>query len=339
MGRSEGLSTSKKLTVLVFVLFLAFVGVNVFWAVTMYIPYCGYSYALAEKDDEYPTLVESGYKNGYGYTISKTQYLGYDDFLRVAVETSSLEKDIVVYGVFVYPNIWGKYEYVVSCFEDGNLYIMFEIDEFGEFIPLDSKDVEFNEKAQSILNEKNGEIMNFIKAAKDMWGLEAKHDLEMGVKALIKGHPVASLLQVVCYVFVFLFIVCFFIWRLKYRLPFQIFNNELNVQYGTSEISYRRIVGDYELCTSNPQFFRNNGFLMIQKQQFSVERIRLVIYPQKDKILFFIVLNDLNDKIRKSEKIELEYIGGKVLSRHKLVTEYSDEVENLIVQAKLFWPI
>lgn len=339
MKKSESLSIAKKLTVLAFALFLAFVGINAFWTITMYIPYCGYSYALAGENDKHPTLVENGYKDGYGYTISKTPYLGYDDYLRVAVQTSSLEPGIVLQGIYIYPNIWGDYEYCVSCIENGNYHFMIEIDEFGNYISLDSKDVDFNEKAHSILNEKNQEIMKFIKAAKNMWGLEAKHDLEIGTKALINGHPLVSLLQVACYIFSFLLVIYFFIWRLKHRLPFQIFNNELNVQYGTSEISYRRIAGDYELCTSNPQIFRNNGFLMIQKHQYSLERIQLVIYPHKEKTKLFVIFNNSNNKIRKSKKIELDYVDDKVISEHKKVTEHSDEIENLIVQAKLFWPI
>lgn len=325
MKKENNVSASKKLTVWALVLALIFLGINIFWMITMYIPYCGYS--------------EESTNEKYGYKVSKTTYLGYDDFLRVAVEVSSATKGIAIFGIYIYPNIWGDYEYYVSC-NEGNATFMFEITEQGDFIPYDENDTEFNEKAQQILKDKNAEIMEFMKAAKDQWGLEAKHDLKAGLKSLFTANPVITIFSLLPLILPSLVIV-WLIWKLKVKIPFQKLNCELDVSYGSKEINYKRVVENYEFFASNPRILKNNGFLAVQKLPYEEERLTLVIFPdkKKEKTKYYALLAGPKTVIRKAEKVEFEYACGKALSPNQFIIDHNEELADLAVQANLFWPI
>lgn len=334
-----GNNSSKKLTVLALVLFLIFTAINVFWIITMYIPYCGYSYSLADAENKYPTLVTGKQKGKYFFVISKTPYLGYDDFLNVAIETGSDEKGFVISDLFVYPNIWGDYEYFVGCTENDDYFFMIEIDDLGNFITNDENDTEFNEKAQQIIKEKHNDVMQFLKIAKDCWGLDAKHDLAMGIKGLVNGKPLFALITSAIFIGSFCLIISVFIWLLKYKIPFQKYAGEMDAVNGMAEFNFRRIVGDYEFYMSRPRFLRNDGFLMIQKHQFSAERISLIIYPRKKETTYYVFINNLKCLVRGANRIKLEYIKGKVISGDKLVLDNYEGIEDLIIQSSLFWGV
>lgn len=341
MKKENNVSASKKLTILALVLFLIFVCINIFWIFTMYLPYCGYSYAIADENTIGYTQFEISNKIGkYGYTISKTPYLGYDDFLRVAVETSGATKGIAIFGIYIYPNIWGDYEYYVSC-NEGNATFMFEINEQGEFIPFDENDTEFNEKAQQILKDHKTEIMGFMKAAKDTWGLEAKHDVLMGIKAKFHDSYVGSFVELFLIFSTFILIISLFIWKLKVKIPFRKLNCELDVSYGSKEMNYKRVVENYEFFASNPRLFKSNGFLAVQKLPYEEERLTLVIFPdkKKEKTKYYALLAGPKTVIRKAEKVEFEYACGKALSSNQFIIDHNEELADLAVQANLFWPI
>lgn len=325
-------NASKKLTVLALFITLIFAGINIFWMITMYIPYCGYSYSLAQYRNE---NLANKQEEKYFFKISETPYLGYDDYLSVSIEVTDDMKGIVIDGVYIYPNIWGDYEYAVSCTENGDSFFMIEIDDLGNFIPLDENDTEFNEKAQQILNDKHVEIIQFIKTAKDCWGLEAKHDLEIGLKGMASDISVVAVIVIAC---ALCLITAVLIWLLKCKLPFQSkFAAEMDAVYGTKEFGFKRTAGDYEFYLSNPQLFKNNGFLMAQKHKFSVDRISLVIYPDEKGAKYFVLIGDTADSVRKAEKIKLEYVNKKVICSNLVVREHSEEIEDLIIQSSLFW--
>ncbi len=340
MKKENNVSASKKLTILALVLFLIFVAINVFWIITMYIPYCGYKYSLADADEKYPTLVTGKQEGKYFFKISETPYLGYDDYIRVGIEISSDTKGIGILGLNIYPNIWGDYEYFVDCMEDGNSGFMFEITEHGDFIPYDENYSEINEKAQQALKEKNAEIMEFMKIAKDTWGLEAKHDLKAGLKSLFTANPVITIFSLLPLILPSLVIV-WLIWKLKVKIPFQQLNCELDNSYGSKELNYKRVVENYEFSASNPQIFRNNGFLAVQKLPYEEERLTLVIFPdkKKEKTKYYALLAGPKTVIRKAEKVEFEYACGKALSSDQFIIDHNEELADLAVQANLFWPI
>lgn len=310
----------------------------------MYIPYCGYKYALVDADEKYPTLVTGKKEGKYTFVISETPYLGYDDFMSVEVPVGSDTPGIAVSGINIYPNIWGDYEYYVCIMKSGDPltenidhFFMIEIDSSGNFIPYEGNNAEFNEEAQQILKDKNTEITEFMKVAKDTWGLEAKHDLAMGIKGLVNGQPIFTLVAAAFLIAAFCLILSVFIWLLKCKLPFQSkFGAEMDAVYG-AEYGFKRTVGEYEFFMSAPQFLRNNGFLMIQKKQFAVDRISLVIYPYEKETAYFALINGSEGNVRKADKIKVEYIGGKVLCNDVLIREKSEETEDLIIQSSLFW--
>lgn len=332
-------NASKKLTLLALVLFVILTVINVFWIITMYIPYCGYSYSLADVENNYPTLVTEKQEGEYVFVISEAPYLGYDDFLKVAIKTGSNAKGFVISDLFVYPNIWGDYEYFVGCTENDDYFFMIEIDDLGNFIPNDKNDTEFNNKAQQILKENHSDVMQFLKIAKDCWGLEAKHDLVMGIKGLVNGQPFFTLITTAIFICFFCLIISVFIWLLKYKIPFQKYAGEMDAVNGIAEFDFKRIVGDYEFYMSSPRFLRNDGFLMIQKHQFSADRISLIIYPRKKETTYFVFINDSKCLVRKADKIKLEYIKGKVICGDKLVLENNEKIEDLIIQSSLFWGV
>lgn len=329
-------NTSKRLTVLALILFIIFAGINFFWLITMYIPYCGYSSSLVQYINKHSAITEEQEKEKYFFHLSETTYLGYDYYLSVGVEIWDGAEGVVISGIYICPNIWGSYEYYVNCMENGNFHFMFEIDEYGNYIPYDENDTEFNEKAQQILNEKHSEVTQFIKTAKDCWGLEAKHDFKMGIKSFAN---ITSVILVLILVGGFCLITATFIWLLKYKIPFQKYAGEMDAVNGMAEFNFKRIVGDYEFYMSKPRFLRNDGFLMIQKHQFSADRISLIICPRKKEITYFVFINDSKCLLRKANKIKLEYIKGKVISGDKFVLENNEEIEDLIIQASLFWGI
>ncbi len=329
MKKENNISASKKLTVWALVLALIFLGINIFWMITMYIPYYGY--------------LDDNTNEKYYYKISETPYLGYDDFLYVGVEVtsdmSSDTKDIVIGGIYIYPNIWGDYEYFVDC-KEGNAFFMFEITEQGDFIPYDENGTEFNEKARQISKDHKTEIMEFMKAAKDQWGLEAKHDLKAGLKRLFTMDPVITIFSLLPLILPSLVIV-WLIWKLKVKIPFQILNCELDNSYGSKEMNYKRVVENYEFSASNPQIFRNNGFLMVQKLPYEEECLTLVIFPnkEKEKTKYYALSAGPKTVIRKAEKVEFEYACGKALSPNQFIIDHNEELADLAVQANLFWPI
>ncbi len=324
----------KKLTVLALVITLIFAGINIFWLITMYIPYCGYSYSLAQYESEHPANKQ---EEKYSFVISKTPYLGYDDYISVGIEVTDDMKGIVIGGIYIYPNIWGDYEYAVGCTENGDSFFMMEIDALGNFIPFDENDTEFNEKAQKILNDKQGEITQLIQKAKDCWGLDAKHDLKIGLKGMASDISVVAVIVIAS---ALCLITAVLIWLLKCKIPFQSkFGAEMDAVYGTKEFGFKRTAGDYEFYLSNPQLFKNNGFLMAQKHKFSADRISLVIYPDEKGAKYFVLIGDTADSVRKSEKIKLEYVNKKVLCSNPVVIEHSEEIEDLIIQSGLFWGV
>lgn len=338
MGRNNA---SKKLTVLALILFVIFTAVNVFWLITMYIPYCGYAYSLADAENKYPTLVTEKREGKYFFEVSKAPYLGYDDFLKVAIETGSDAKGFVISDLFVYPNIWGEYEYAVGCTENGYSFFLIETDAFGNFMPNDENDTEFNEKAQQILSEKHNEITQLFTKAKECWVLEPKHDFATGIKAIVNGQPVFLSIAIAAFLGFFCLMISVFIWLLKYKIPFQHkFADEMNAVYGMAEFNFKRIVGDYEFYMSRPRFLRNDGFLMLQKRLVSPDRLSLIICPRKKETACFVAfLNDSKCLVRKTDKIKVEYKNGNICSTDPLVLARIAEIEDLLVQANLFWGI
>lgn len=340
MRKENSASASKKLTVLALVLFIIFTAINVFWMITMYIPYCGYSYSLAQYESEHPANKQ---EEKYSFVISKTPYLGYDDYISVGIEVTDDMKGIVIGGIYIYPNIWGDYEYAVGCTENGDSFFMMEIDALGNFIPFDENDTEFNEKAQKILNDKQGEITQLIQKAKDCWGLDAKHDLKMGIKGLVNGQPLFALFAVAFIIGLFCLIISVFIWLLKYKFPFENkFTSEMNdTFYGKAEYRFKRTIGEYEFFASEPQLLRNNPFLAVKKLPYKEERLTLVIFlnNKKEKMKYYALLTDSQTVIRKAEKVEFEYICGKALSTNQFIIDHNEEIADLAAQANLFWPI
>lgn len=333
-------NASKKLTLLALTLFIVFTAINVFWIITMYIPHCGYEYSLKKYKDENFAFTEKEDSNEYFLIIANPTYLGYDDFLKVAIETKGDEKGIVVDSLFIYPNIWDDYKYYIGCTENGSQFFMIEIDEYCTLIPYNDGDTEFNQKAQKILNEKKSEIIQFINTAKNCWGLEPRHDFETGIKGWINGRWFSAAIELIFIATVLCLVVSSLIWLLKYRIPFKNkFSNELNTAYGMRDFNAKRTDGDYEFYVSYPQVLRDDGFLMIQKHQFSIDKISLVICPRKKKTQYFILINSFNNSIRKTDKIEIEYLNKIVVSDNKLVFEHHEEIEDLIIQANLFWQI
>lgn len=338
MGRNNA---SKKLTVLALILFVIFTAVNVFWLITMYIPYCGYSYALADAENKYPTLTQEKTEGEYFFEISKAPYLGYDDYLAVKIENYGNTEGIAISDLFIYPNIWGEYEYAVGCTENGYSFFLIETDAFGNFMPYDTNDTEFNAKAQLILNEKHAEITQLFTKAKECWVLEPKHDFATGIKAIVNGQPFFLSITIAAFLGFFCFMISVFIWLLKYKIPFQHqFADEMNAVYGMAEFNFKRIVGDYVYTMSAPRLFRNDGFLMLQKRLASPDRLSLIICPRKKETACFVAfLNDSKCLVRKANKYALEYKNGNICSTDPLVLARIAEIEDLLVQANLFWGI
>lgn len=217
---------------------------------------------------------------------------------------------------------------------------MLEIDNSGNFISHDESDTEFNEKAQQVLKEKHSDVMLFLKMAKDCWGLEPIHDFETGIKSILNGMPIITFSVMALLFGIFCLIISALIWILRCRIPFNNqFSAEMDNVYGMAEFNFKRNIGDYEFYASCPQFFRNNGFLMVQKHRFSTDRISLIIYPNKKATQYFALVNPSEIPVRKASKFKMEYLQGKVFSSQELVSEHREEIEDLIVQANLFWQI
>lgn len=115
-------NTSKKLTVLALILFILFAGINVFWIITMYIPHRGYEYSIAEYKNKYSVRAERQDEKEYFLLTAHLAYLGYDDFVNIAIEVPGDTKDLVINSLYVYTNIWGDYEYFVGYIEDGSQF-------------------------------------------------------------------------------------------------------------------------------------------------------------------------------------------------------------------------
>lgn len=345
MRKENSASASKKLTVLALVLFIIFTAINVFWMITMYIPYCGYSYSLASDEDKYPILATGKTEGDYYFSISKTPYLGYDDFLNVGVGVEIYGNEstgFIIESLFIYPNIWGDYKYILFCTENGKDYYGIEIDDLGNFIPRNEDEMEC-ERAQKHLKENHSDVMQFLKLAKDCWGLEAKHDLKMGIKGLVNGQPLFALFAVAFIIGLFCLIISVFIWLLKYKFPFENkFTSEMNdTFYGKAEYRFKRTIGEYEFFASEPQLLRNNPFLAVKKLPYKEERLTLVIFlnNKKEKMKYYALLTDSQTVIRKAEKVEFEYICGKALSTNQFIIDHNEEIADLAAQANLFWPI
>lgn len=142
--------------------------------------------------------------------------------------------------------------------------------------------------------------------------------------------------------FCFVFIISF-IWKLKYKTPFEMYGSNMEPIHGIEFYSYKKIIReqtiDYALYVSNPKYLRNNGFLLIRRNEFQKEKISLMIVPCKEQLKYYILRGEINESPKNMPKIEISYANGVVISTDSFIYERKEEIKDLIIHAQNFWQL
>lgn len=143
-------------------------------------------------------------------------------------------------------------------------------------------------------------------------------------------------------IFCLVFIISF-IWKVKYKKLFEMYGSNMEPTHGIDFYSYKKIIReqtiDYALYVSNPKYLRNNGFLLIRRNEFQKEKISLMIIPCKDQLKYYILRGEINESPRKTPKIEISYANGVVISTDSFIYERKEEIKDLIIHAQSFWQL
>lgn len=175
----------KKAMIIVLVISLiVFAIINLLWVFCVKLPYNKYTEYIAYYQDEYDSelrniTVDIGQ---YSYTVKVPGYLDFESFLSVGPaggisvnfdengEIIEEENDSIL--LFIWPDMWGNYEYGVTFFLEDKSTLMAMCDENGNYLPTDDTNVEKNEYLSGFFAEKQEMIQETLEHAKEVFHIE-----------------------------------------------------------------------------------------------------------------------------------------------------------------------
>lgn len=344
---SKNIGAKKKLLGLALIILILFLLINMFWIVTMFVPYYGYMSKVDSEETECGMIYEKEH-DGYKFKVSPTPYLGYDAFLSVSKKHSvymdsegniiSADNNITL---FIWPNIWTGNEYGIMFLNEFNdTFIQVMIDENGEFIPYNTNDNSFNQEVEIYISENKSEISKLIRLAKNMWGLKSVNDMKAGIISCVQDKMILLYVCLTAVAFVIVFKV--FLWCFRFRIPFEQYTNEMNFGINKTfpifkKFPFNKTTKGYMFFAKCPTFCRKNGVLAICKKNCTVKDVgnflQVLIYPQKEN---FVEVYAGNKKI---STLELNLNYRENLENSFLKDTQKEEIIELIDVAKGFWSI
>lgn len=334
------MNAKKKLSVLALIIFTVFILINIFWIITMFIPYNGYISKVDKEETEMGIIYEK-YIDEYNYKVSPTPYLGYDAFLSVAQDYNVILDDngnIISSDtnitLFIWPNFWTGNEYGIMILnETDNVCIQAMIDGNGNYLQDNSKNEEYNNEVEMYLAENQDEISKLLNIAKNTWGLNAENDIKAGLESCLNNKTIQMFLFVSLLLTVL--ILWTFKWLLHLRIPFNQYTVEMNKASKAKSIFYKKETEEYILYAKKPLFLKNNGYLKICyniSEPGNINSIELLIYPQKSNktIVYY-----ENTRICESDSL----INSNEKMKNMLSTIYTEKIITLANAAKEFWSL
>lgn len=331
---------AKKLNVLALIIFTIFIFVNIFWIITMYIPYSGYISKVNKEKTAIGTIYEK-HIDEYNFKVSPTPYLGYDAFLSVGQDYNVIldDKGNIILSdtnitLFIWPNIWTGNEYGIMILNEmDNVCIQAMIDEKGNYLQDNSMNEKYNNDVKMYLEDNQDEISKLLSIAKDTWGLNVKNDITVGLRSCLNNKT--TLIFSICSLLLTVFILGIFKWLLHLRIPFNKYIVAMNKTSQNKLIMYKKETEEYILYAKKPLLLKNNGYLKIcynLSKPNSNNSIELLIYPQKNNkaIVYY-----KNTKICESDSL----INGNKEMKSILSIIYTEEVIKLTNAAKEFWSL
>lgn len=332
------INAKKKLNVLALIIFMIFIFINIFWIITMYIPYSGYISKVDKQKTEIGMLYEKKVED-YIFKVSPAHYLGYDAFLSISKEYSvTLDENGNMISsdtnttLFIWPNIWTQNEYGIMLLnESNNIFIQAMVDENGHYLQNGSSNEEYNHEVEEYLDKNQEEISKLLQMAKKTWGLNFKDDIKTGLNYCFNNSSIVIITIVSVLLTAFMFIALK--WSLRLNIPFKQYLLEMNLNTKNKPVLYEKKTDEFIFHAKKPTFLFNNGYLMISYNNSSnVSKVELLIYPQKRKK---IIVYCENTKICMVNFL----IDGNDEFDNAMLAIYSQHIIELINTAKEFWDL
>ncbi len=181
----KNMTTGKKLLILFGGILLVFGIINLVWFIGIKCKYISNSKNMQAAEEIGKVSAKNSYyhiEDGYEYMVAHPGYLGGNGFFAVSREEGysvTIDENgefLSDNGVCVTLYIWPKmfyYMYGVDIYsEKENIWYQIYIDENGNLVTDDEKNIELNESKQVVLEEYETEIANLLELAKNQWELK-----------------------------------------------------------------------------------------------------------------------------------------------------------------------
>ena len=178
------ISVAKKLLIFFGGAILIFGIINLVWLFGIKMKYINMSEDFMTGEEAQKESAKDSYyliKDGYEYLVAHPTYLGTNGFISVFKEggyeatideNGEVIKDNgVCVTLFIWPEVFG-YEYGVDIYsEKEQLWEQITIDENGNYIPTNKKNVEYNEYITDLIEEYQAEIQLLLEKSKKQWSM------------------------------------------------------------------------------------------------------------------------------------------------------------------------